>query len=105
MYNWNIQRHKVGNGQQEIKVSILIKELAHTYAYNSESWCERFKDELKKIPRTNSFSAEYGFKATPRNEKSLEVWKMKANGEFNYKMYTVTLIGKDESDQPNIFKL
>jgi hypothetical protein len=87
---WNIQKHKVGNSQQEIQVVLLVKEMQETWASDSETWCSSFKDRLKQIPRTNSFSAEFGYKGTQRNHTSLEVWKMKANGDFNYKMFTVT---------------
>lgn len=91
MANWKLQRHKVGSSQQELQVSIKVSEMENYSTYDSESWCEEFKNRLKEIKRTNSFSAENGYKATPRNPKSLEVWKLKANGDFNYKMYTVTL--------------
>jgi hypothetical protein len=88
---WKIERHKRGNGQQEIRVSILVDEMKEHWASDSESWCTTFKDRLQQIPKTNAFPAEYGYKATPRNQTSLEVWKMKTNGDFNYKMFTVTL--------------
>lgn len=88
---WNVQRHKVGSNQQELQVSILVKELGDNWASDSETWSNNFKDRLKQIPKTNAFPAEYGYKATPRNHTSLEVWKMKANSDFNYKMFTVTL--------------
>jgi len=42
------------------------------------------------VTKKNAYPAEYGYKATPRNHTSLEVWKMKVNGDFNYKMFTVT---------------
>ena len=87
---WTIQQHKRGNGKQEIQVSLLVKEMQDTWANDAETWASAFKDKLKEIPRTNIFSAEYGYKATPRNTTSLEVWKMKVNGDFNYKMFTVT---------------
>lgn len=88
---WTIQRHKVGNTKQEVQVSILVSEMKNFWASDSESWCRTFKDRLKEIPRTNAFVAEFSYKATPRNQTSLEVWKMKANSDFNYLMFTVTL--------------
>ena len=88
---WNLQKHKVGSGQQEIHVSLLVQEMQETWAHDAESWCSTFKGRLKDIKRTNCFSAENGYKATQRNHTSLEVWKLKADGDFNYKMYTVTL--------------
>ncbi len=87
---WIIQKHKVGNGKQEIQVSILVNELQETWASNSESWIDNFKDKITQIPRSNCFSAEYSFRARPLTQNSLEVWKMKVNGDYNYKMFTVT---------------
>lgn len=95
---WRIQYHKVGNGQQELQVSILVKEMQETWAHDSESWCNSFTDKLKEIKKTNCFSAENGYKATPKNHTSLEVWKMKANGDYNYKMFTVTREEKNDSN-------
>ena len=88
---WTILKNKVGNGQQEINVSILVQEMENSWAFDSQSWCNTFKEKLKDIKKTNCFSAEYGYHATQRNRTSLEVWKMKVNGDFNYKMFTVTL--------------
>lgn len=92
MYNWKIEQHKVGHGAQELHVSIAVKEMREHYASNSEAWIRSFRDRLTEIPRSNNFAAEYSYKATQRNEFSLEVWKMKQNGDFNYKMFTVTRI-------------
>jgi hypothetical protein len=87
---WNIQRHKVGSNSQELQVSILVKEMQETWASNSEEWSNTFKSRLKEIPKKNAYPAEYGYQTTQRNLRSLEVWKMKVNGDFNYKMFTVT---------------
>lgn len=95
--NWKIQQHKRGNGSQEIQVSIMVKEMAQTWAYDAVTWISHFKSKLKEIPKTNAFVAEYGYQATPINRTSLEVWKMKANSDFNYKMFTVTLIENDKN--------
>lgn len=95
---WIIQKHKVGSGQQELQVSIIVKELQETWASDAESWAVAFKDRLKEVPKKNAFPAEYGYKATPINHTSLEVWKMKVNGDFNYKMFTVTREDKNESN-------
>lgn len=89
---WKIEQHKRGNGQQEIQVSIFVKEMQDNWAYDAQSFCDAFSEKLKEIRKTNCFSAENGYKATPRNNESLEVWKMKANGDFNYKMFTITKI-------------
>lgn len=95
--SWKIEQHKRGNGQQEIQVAIIVKEMKDHWSTNSESWISNFKDRLKEVPRKNIFSAELGYKATPINLCSLEVWKMKANGDLNYKMFTVTYIKDDNN--------
>jgi hypothetical protein len=94
---WKIQQHKGGSGQQEIQVIILVKEMQETWARDSESWCNDFKDKLKQIKRSNCFSAENVYTATPINRTSLEVWKMKVNGDSNYKMFTVKIDVKNDS--------
>ncbi|MEO6176968.1 MAG: hypothetical protein ABIP27_17575 [Flavobacterium circumlabens] len=85
---WKTEQHKVGNGQQELQVSIKVKEMIDTWATNSESWISHFKNKLSEISRTNSYSAEYGYKAIAKDHTTVEVWKMKVNGDFNYKMFT-----------------
>lgn len=85
---WKIERHKVGSNQQEIQVSILVQEMIYTWSTDSESWCNHFKNRLSEIPRKNNFSVEYGYKAISKDQTTVEVWKMKVNGEFNYKMFT-----------------
>ncbi|MGV9003983.1 hypothetical protein [Flavobacterium sp.] len=90
--SWKIQQHKRGNSKQEIRVSILVKELDNFQASTSSSWIDNFHDKLKGIRSGNIYVAENFYRATPRNEISLEVWKLKANGDFNYKMFTVTRV-------------
>lgn len=92
--NWTIKEHKIGTGTAEIQVEIMVKEMAYYQAYNAESFIEKFKDNLKRIPATNSYSAEFSYKANQIDDKTLEVWKMKTNGDFNYKMFTVTKLQK-----------
>jgi hypothetical protein len=90
---WKIEQHKRGNGTAEIQVAILVKEMDYSYASNSEEWIRNFQDRLKsEVPRTNAYSAEFTYKAIPIDVTTLEVWKMKVNCDFNYKMFTVTKI-------------
>ncbi len=88
--NWNIKKHRIGSGQQELQVSIVAQELSETYAWDAESWLSAFKDRISNIRRTNNFSAEYSCQGVIINPTTLEVWKSKANGDLNYKMLTVT---------------
>lgn len=90
---WKVEQHKRGNGTAEIQVAILVKDMQDSYASNAEEWITNFKERIKnEIPVTNTYRAEYSYKATPINLTSLEVWKMKVNGDLNYKMFTVTKI-------------
>lgn len=88
--NWKIEQHKRGNGQQEIQVSIIVKELADCMASNFDEWNNIFVNRLKSMKRKNIFSADLFYKATPRNLYSLEVWKLDSKGDYKYKMFTVT---------------
>lgn len=86
---WNVIQHKVGNGQQEINVSVTVKELANTWATNSNEWIDIFHKRLEGMKRKNIHSANHFYKGTPINLKSLEVWKLDINGDFKYKMFTI----------------
>lgn len=89
--SWKIAQHRRGNGTAEIQVSILVKDMKDSYASNSEEWISNFKNRVKnEIPVTNSYRAEFGFKATLIDLTSLKVYKMKVNGDVNFKMFTVT---------------
>jgi hypothetical protein len=87
---WNIEEHKVSDSYQEISVSILVKEMKEYQASLAETWINEFEFRLKQIKRSNNFSADNMFKAIPRDLLCLEVWKLKANGDLNYLMFTVT---------------
>ena len=90
---WQLIENRNPVGQQEIKVKMLLKEMAeYTYATYAEQFENHFKQLVKDIPRTNSFSAENAFKVKAKGMKSVEVWKMKLDGDYNYKMYTLNFI-------------
>ena len=86
---WTIERHRVGNNQQELKVSIIVREMIDTWSTDSGGWCGEFTKRISEIPRTNNYAAQYGYRAIPKGLHIVEVWKMKVNGDLNYKMYTV----------------
>lgn len=87
---WILTENKCPKGQQEIKVKIMLQEMAeYTFAYDAESFERAFKDQIKEIPRTNNFSADLLFKITHRNNKSVEVWKMTIKGDFKEKLFTL----------------
>ncbi|OJX55527.1 MAG: hypothetical protein BGO88_04755 [Flavobacterium sp. 38-13] len=89
---WNIERHKVGNGQQELQIAIIVREMETSFSTYSESWCNSFFNQIKEIPRTNNFSAEYACRAYAIDTYTVEIWKMDTKGEKKYKMFTVTKI-------------
>lgn len=92
---WKIKEHKTKRNQQELEAIIRLKEIARvTSSSTAEPFIDEFKRELQGIKRTNIFSAEYAYKMTPRNPTSVEVWKMKVNGDFDYKMFTLDYDGK-----------
>lgn len=87
---WRITEHKCSQQNQELKVKILLKEMAeYSYATYAESFENHFKSLVQEIPKTNSFSADLLYKVTQRNMKSVEVWKMDVCGDFKYKMFTL----------------
>lgn len=90
-YNWKITEHQRTDTLMELQVCSLAKELTETWCYNAESWCEFFNNRLNEIKPRNA-SATLFYKATPRNQKSLEVWKLRLSGDYNYKLYTINLI-------------
>lgn len=94
---WIITEHKKLKGQQELKVSSILKEMGQ---YSQSSYAEAFKNEfeleVKKIKRTNNFSADLLYKVKPINQKSVEVWKMTAKGDFGSKFFTLDYVGKED---------
>lgn len=90
---WNLTVNREPKGQQEIKVKMLLKEMAeYSYATYAEAFQNHFNQLIKDIPRSNNYSADLIYKVTQRNLKSVEVWKMKPNGDFNYKMFTLFFV-------------
>lgn len=96
---WKITKHKAATGQQELQVCIKVRELEYSNISYAESLIDEFRTKLKEIKRTNNFSADLIYKATPRNHQSLEIWKLTADGDYNYKMFTLDYIG----ESPNPF--
>ncbi|AZI55698.1 hypothetical protein EIB75_10735 [Epilithonimonas vandammei] len=96
---WKITKHKAATGQQELQVCIKVRELEYSNITYAESLIDEFRTKLKEVKRTNNFSANLMYKATPRNPKSVEIWKLTADADFNYKMFTLDYIG----ESPNPF--
>lgn len=87
---WKLTENKAANTYQELQVKNLLKEMAaNTYATYAEAFEFHFKNLVKDIPKSNALSAEQIFKITPRNTKSVEVWKLDTKGDFKCKMFTL----------------
>ena len=72
----------------------MVKDLAeYSQATYAESFEYNFKLMLNEIKRSNNYSADLLYATTQRNLKSVEVWKMKVNGDFKTKMYTLDYVG------------
>lgn len=92
--NWKITEHKRPKSIQDKKVKALLQEMSeYSYATYASEFDYHFKQLVQEIPATNNFPASLMFKVTQRNLKSVEVWKMTAEGEFNFKMFTIDYIG------------
>lgn len=95
---WKVTEHKSPKGQQDLRVTILLKEVSKIeWITISDQFIEVFEDRILKIPRTNIYAAHWFNKLTPRNYHSLELWKLDAQGEFKEKLYTLTYQKDDKS--------
>lgn len=89
--SWTIKQHKRGNNTSEIEVSMIVKDMYDHQSTTAEGWIHTFENRVKnEVKITNTFSAEFGYKAKQIDTTSIEIWKMKTNGDFNYLMFTVT---------------
>lgn len=90
---WQITEHKCSNQTQEIKVAMIVKEMArYSYATYSGEFESHFKERIKEIPKYNSFPAQYLYRVKECGLKKVEVWKMNVAGDFKYKMFTLDFI-------------
>lgn len=91
---WKVTSHKEPKGQQDIQLKMLIKEMAeYTYATYAQQFETAFKSLIEtEIKPTNSFKPSLMYKVTPRNQKSVEVWKMTVQGDFKEKLYTLEFV-------------
>lgn len=87
---WKITEGKSSSAQQEVKVKMIVREMAEgTYATYAEAFIEAFKDRLKEIPRTNVFSADHFYKCKEISLYSVEICKLDVKGDFKYRMFTL----------------
>lgn len=91
---WKVTSHKEPKGQQDIQLKMLIKEMAeYTYATYASQFEYAFESLIEtEIKATNSFKPSLMYKVTPRNQKSVEVWKLTVQGDFKEKLYTLEFV-------------
>ena len=92
---WKVTQHKVGNGQQEIQVSIMVKDMAaNTYATYADQFKEHFASRIKEIRRTNNYEASFFYRVMEdtKHFKTIEVWKVTLDGSLKYKMFTLEYV-------------
>ncbi len=91
---WKLTENETADTEQELRVKALLREMSeYSYATTSGEFENHFKQLIKDVPRTNNYSADLLYKVTPRNQKSVEVWKMTPKGEFKHKMFTLDYVG------------
>ncbi len=93
---WKLEKHKSTSTIREIRVSSLIRQMSECCAAkDSESFTLDFKNKLKflEVKKTDSDSLFY--RSKPIDKHKLEIWKLKASGDFNYKMFTLTYAGEN----------
>ncbi|MEG0760784.1 hypothetical protein [Chryseobacterium sp.] len=83
---WHAEKKRTSSNQQELQVIIRMKELLFKNV-DAESLADDFKQELKKVKRTNIFAAEFAYKAFVIDAKNIEIWKMKTTSDKNYLMF------------------
>lgn len=91
---YTIEKFKRKTNLLELQVITKVNDLSEMNI-SPISFPDRFKEEMKKIKKTNCFEAEYSYKAEKTAEKTIEIWKMKADGDKNYLMFKLTK-GKDQ---------
>ena len=85
---WDLKTIKEPKGQQELKVSMELKQMVQcTYATNSYEFESAFKELLSRQKRTNNFSAELMFRVKNLDIQTVEIWKMTADGDFKHKIF------------------
>ena len=91
---WKITEHIAHKSKQDLKVKIMLNDLAeYGYATYAEQFENCFRLMLLEVKRANNYSADLMYKCTQRNLKSVEIWKLKVNGDFNKKLYTLDYVG------------
>lgn len=85
---WKIKIVKQPKTKVELEVKCVLNELAaYTFAINSQELETAFNSQIKSVKSSNNFTASLMYKMTPRNQKSVDVWKLNVHGDFKEKLY------------------
>lgn len=98
---WKVTKENRNFSSAELKVIVLVREIAEfTFATYAEQIIDQIHYQLPTIKRGNNFSADLMYKATQRNLKSIEVWKLDVQGNYKYKM--MQLVTANNQNHGNI---
>lgn len=86
---WKVTKNKTLNLRIDLEVAGKVKELEYNGAEDAKSLIMNFKKKLNEIPQTNTYSADCLFVMKEITETFVEVWKLKPNGDFKYKMFSL----------------
>lgn len=86
---WKIIKHRESLQTQDLGVMIKVRELEYNGAEDAESLKIIFKKKLSEIPQTNTYSADMLYQMKEINSNSVEIWKMKPNGDEKFLMFTM----------------
>jgi hypothetical protein len=96
MKKFELKTLKISNRQAEINVCNVVKEaLNHGNStsifsnieslYHLKSYID---NQISQIKKTNSYDPVFSYK-TKLEDNVLEVWKIKSDGDYNYKMFEI----------------
>lgn len=87
---WKITTHKYKDTFQELSVMELLRILSgYSYIMCSESFINKFMEEIKSVKSNNAIRTETMYQCVPLSEHKFEVWKLRLDLEPNYKMATL----------------
>lgn len=90
---WKLTQSKEPKGLQDLKVKIMLKEMCqYSYATYSEEFENHFKQLIKEISSSNSFSADLIYKVVKVDLKNIEIWKCNIKGDLKEKMFSIEFL-------------
>lgn len=89
---WKKSTIKEPKSSADLKVSIAINQTCRSeWIASAEDWQAEFKKELEVIRSPGGgYSVANFYKSTPRNQHSVEIWKLDSKGGFKELRWIVT---------------